>query len=59
MLASDFAGGAEGLSTAVTQLKSPLFKGNEHFLECFSFWFYFGVSFSFPHLFFALLTKES
>ena len=30
---------------AVTELKSPLFKSNEHVFECFQFWFYFGVSF--------------
>ena len=41
IMASDHAGGKAG---ARTELKSPVFKGNEHPLECFSFWFYFGVS---------------
>ena len=44
MFASDHVAGEEGTSDARTELKSPLFKGNEHPLECFSFWFYFGVS---------------
>ena len=44
MMASDHVGGAEGMAGARTELKSPIFKGNEHPLECFSFWFYFGVS---------------
>ena len=41
MMASDHVGGK---ADARTELKSPVFKGNEHPLECFSFWFYFGVS---------------
>jgi hypothetical protein len=41
IMASDHVGGKAG---ARTELKSPVFKGNEHPLECFSFWFYFGVS---------------
>jgi hypothetical protein len=44
MMASDQVGGSEGMAGARTELKSPIFKGNEHPLECFSFWFYFGVS---------------
>ena len=44
IMASDHVGGAEGIAGARTELKSPIFKGNEHPLECFSFWFFFGVS---------------
>ena len=44
MIASDLLAGNEGLQGAVTQLKSPLFNAGEHPLECFAFWFFFGVS---------------
>ena len=44
MIASDLLAGNEGLQGAVSQLKSPLFKAGEHPLECFAFWFFFGVS---------------
>ena len=27
------------------ELRSPFFKSTEHPVECFSFWFYFGVRF--------------
>ena len=32
---------------AFAELRSPFFKSTEHPVECFSFWFYFGVSFFF------------
>ena len=44
MIASDLLAGNEGLPGAVSQLKSPLFNAGEHPLECFAFWFFFGVS---------------
>ena len=37
--------GGEHPEIAVANLKSPLFKSTEHSLECFAFWFYFGVSY--------------
>ena len=43
MIASDHMAGDESTGNARTELKSPLFEGNQHPLECFSFWFTFGV----------------
>ena len=43
MIASDHMAGSENIGETRTELKSPLFKGNEHPVECVSFWFNFGV----------------
>ena len=45
MIASEKLAGNDSKPTAVTQLKSPFFKGKEHPIECLSFWYFFGVSF--------------
>lgn len=44
MIASNALAGTEGPQNAVTKLESPYFSALEHPAECFSFWFYFGVS---------------
>ena len=44
MIASDFVAGPDSLERAATILTSPDFLVEEHPIECFNFWFYFGVS---------------
>ena len=44
MIASDFVAGQDSFEGAKTILKSPDFLVEEHPIECFNFWFYFGVS---------------
>ena len=34
----------DGTNNNVAKLKSPLFESQDHPIECFSFWYYFGVS---------------
>ena len=47
MYAGDKIAGENSTENGViTVLKSPEFKVEEHPIECFSFWFYFGVSVS-------------
>ena len=43
MIASNALAGSEAPQKAVTKLESPYFSGLQHPVECFSFWFYFGV----------------
>ena len=44
MIASDHVAGQDTLERAATILTSPDFLVEEHPIECFNFWFYFGVS---------------
>ena len=44
MIASDFVAGQDSFEGAKTIIKSPDFLVEEHPIECFNFWFYFGVS---------------
>lgn len=43
MIASDHLAGSSSAEGLETQLISPVFEGKVHPIECFSFWFYFGV----------------
>lgn len=43
MMASDYTGADSKPADATTTLLSPNLIGSEHPVECFGFWFYFGV----------------
>lgn len=50
MIASDHLG-STAPAESFTILESPIFLGRDHPIECYSFWFYFGVGSAFYHFF--------